>query len=83
MVRHRLPRLRNPLIARFLLLPLVLLVGGCAWEQAKFKQTTNVNAPHTAGSALHVETRNGWITVHKAATPDGQVSIAATRRCTW
>lgn len=79
-ITDRRPVRRLSLPRLLLVLPLAstLLISGCMWERAKFRQTTNVTAPHVASSGLKVRTRNGSVQVHKAPTADGQVSIAAT-----
>ena len=73
---RRVPTARSLALAALAAVP--LLAGGCVFEQARFRQTTNVSAPHVAGSGLRVTARNGAIDIRKAATPDGKVEIAAT-----
>lgn len=57
-------------------------LAGCSWDEAKFRQSATVEAPHVTGSGVRVETHNGEVLVRRAgeAGGDGEVSITANLR---
>lgn len=46
--------------------------GWSAWDSDTVERTVNVNVPHESGKRIHVSTRNGAITVKRAAEAGGK-----------